>query len=394
MTPAASRGENFFSELPIHDLGIGRAAEYQPVPAADWWLALSDVRGSTQAIQEGRYRDVNFVGASSAVALLNLGRELEMPCVFGGDGVTLLLPARLVDRARESLAAVRTMSRAQFGLELRCGLVPLERVNDPAAPLRARRVRISGKYNQVFFAGSAISRAVRLLKEDPGYAVPESATAQADYSGLECRWNAVRPPAGGVHLLLLAPSESATLPEQLALLEECLAEVTRIYGDHDERHPMRGDRHSVSLNPLTTLREAKLASVGPWGRALVWAKILVRSWIGRICMALSVRAFGVDWGEYHREIRQQSDCVKMDDLFRMVLSGEADKLARLRDWLERQRQAGRLHYGTHASPSAILTCLVMDRQGRHFHFVDGSDGGYALAAIELKGQLKASAQRS
>lgn len=390
----AAPGERFFSELAVHELGIGRAEEYVPVPAADWWLALSDVRGSTQAIREGRYRDVNFVGASSAVALLNLARELEMPCVFGGDGVTLLLPARLVDRARESLAAVRAMARAEFGLELRCGLVPLARVNDPGSPLRARRVRISGKFSQVFFAGSAISRAVRLLKEDPGYAVPESATGQADYSGLECRWNSVRPPEGGVHLLLLAPSETAPLPEQLATLEECLAQVTRIYGDHDQRHPMRGDRHSVSLNPLNPLREAKLVPGGPLGRVLAWFKILARSWIGRVCMTLDLNAFGVDWGEYHRETRLQSDCVKMDDLFRLVLSGEPGKLARLREWLEMQRQAGRLNYGTHASPSAILTCLVMDRQGRHYHFVDGSDGGYALAALELKGQLKDEAQRS
>jgi hypothetical protein len=28
-------------------------------------------------------------------------------------------------------------------------------------------------------------------------------------------------------------------------------------------------------------------------------------------------------------------------------------------------------------------------QSRHVHFIDGADGGYALAALQLKGQLQA-----
>jgi hypothetical protein len=35
-----------------------------------------------------------------------------------------------------------------------------------------------------------------------------------------------------------------------------------------------------------------------------------------------------------------------------------------------------------------MTCLVFDRDGRQVHFVDGADGGYALAAKKMKERMK------
>jgi hypothetical protein len=35
-----------------------------------------------------------------------------------------------------------------------------------------------------------------------------------------------------------------------------------------------------------------------------------------------------------------------------------------------------------------MTCLVFSREN-HVHFIDGGDGGYALAAKELKSRIKA-----
>ena len=60
----------------------------------------------------------------------------------------------------------------------------------------------------------------------------------------------------------------------------------------------------------------------------------------------------------------------------------------LRTYLEGQRRAGRLVYGMHKSSEALVTCIVFSYNGNHVHFVDGSDGGYAMAARGLKAQLK------
>lgn len=45
-------------------------------------------------------------------------------------------------------------------------------------------------------------------------------------------------------------------------------------------------------------------------------------------------------------------------------------------------------YGLHQSDSALMTCSLFSlEESEHIHFIDGSDGGYALAARQLKQQL-------
>ena len=57
-------------------------------------------------------------------------------------------------------------------------------------------------------------------------------------------------------------------------------------------------------------------------------------------------------------------------------------------YLETERAADAIVYGLHASGAALITCFIRDYAGDHVHFVDGSDGGYALAARELKRRWK------
>jgi hypothetical protein len=245
---------------------------------------------------------------------------------------------------------------------------------------------------QFFFVGGALNEAVRSVKEHPEYLVSESATVAgmaADFTGLECRWNAVRPPAGAVHLVLVQTRPTLPLLEQLALLDRCLVKIAEIYGQAAERHPIPPGSYRLSSSPWQIARELRLKAptLGPWRRLRAW----VVAWIGNELAGIGMRwgfsFWGVDWRRYYKEVSVATDCLKVDDVFRVVLAGRPSQLASLHTWLESERASGRLWYGTHASPQAIMTCMVMDRLGKHFHFVDGSDGGYALAAVALKAQL-------
>src|SRR5688572_12050453 len=106
---AAADESGFFASLPeISDFGqVTHADVYREAPAT-WSLALTDVRGSTRAIEAGRYRDVNALGVASIVAVCNALPDVDVPYVFGGDGATLLVPG---SRAQPTAEALRGVAR-------------------------------------------------------------------------------------------------------------------------------------------------------------------------------------------------------------------------------------------------------------------------------------------
>jgi hypothetical protein len=93
--------------------------------------------------------------------------------------------------------------------------------------------------------------------------------------------------------------------------------------------------------------------------------------------------------QYRQSLIRRSDFRKFDGMLRMVLDAPAAAIPPLLAFLEQERARGALHYGVHRAPSAIMTCIVFSLQDdSHLHFIDGSDGGYAMAATQYKGQLK------
>ena len=64
---------------------------YSDVPD-DWWVIITDVVNSTQAISKGQYKEVNTAGAIAIVAITNQNLHEYVPFIFGGDGITLLTP--------------------------------------------------------------------------------------------------------------------------------------------------------------------------------------------------------------------------------------------------------------------------------------------------------------
>ena len=75
---------------------------------------------------------------------------------------------------------------------------------------------------------------------------------------------------------------------------------------------------------------------------------------------------------------------KFDDLLRMVVSTSKEQTFKLKSYLENEFKKGEIIYGLHKSDAALMTCLIFERHGKHAHFVDSSNGGYAVAAKEFK----------
>jgi hypothetical protein len=82
-----------------------------------------------------------------------------------------------------------------------------------------------------------------------------------------------------------------------------------------------------------------------------------------------------------------ADYRKFDDMLRLVLDLNIQQKSQLENFLDLEYKQGHIFYGLHSSSHALMTCMVFSAtQGKHLHFVDGAEGGYALAALQIKHQ--------
>ena len=151
----SGNSDRFYNELAsFYDFGeFVELNAYVPVPD-DWIVMIADVQGSTRAIEEGRYKDVNMVGAASITAVLNICGDIEVPFVFGGDGGTLAVPGSLRKAACDALIGLQAISQATFGLPLRVGAIPLADLRAQGTDVRVRKYELSSGNYLAMFAGA------------------------------------------------------------------------------------------------------------------------------------------------------------------------------------------------------------------------------------------------
>ena len=81
---------DFYSNLPVLTSFTEalKMENHHPVPA-DWFIAITDVVNSTEAIENGEYKAVNTAGGLATIAISNVNKSMDFPFIFGGDGSEL-----------------------------------------------------------------------------------------------------------------------------------------------------------------------------------------------------------------------------------------------------------------------------------------------------------------
>ncbi|GAB4215634.1 MAG: DUF3095 domain-containing protein [Synechococcales cyanobacterium] len=366
---------DFFDTIPTfqawRDLQV--AEDLPPLPD-DWLLLLTDIQGSTRAIEAGRYKEVNLIAAASIAAVLNVDRQIGIPFVFGGDGASLAIPPHLQEPASLALLATQRMAAEKFGLTLRVGQVPVGEVYRAGYGLRMGRLQISDHFQQAIFWGGGLTYAEKLLKDpqaqvryqlrDPG------GLLHADYSGLECRWQDVRSPKGEMISLMVEA-------QSLETYQGVFRQLERTYGSRAQRRPVLPQQLNLTFRHDRLSLEAKVHQRDP---EELWRENL----LGQVLMGLKLTVGKMPWGQYKELLSLTTDHEKLDDVLRVVVTGSPSQRQELCAYLEQGYEQGSLVYGVHVSDRGLLTCLVFERHGQQVHFVDTADGGYALAAKAMK----------
>jgi hypothetical protein len=385
---------NFYRDLAVLE-SFAEAIEtnrHTEVPG-DWWVVIADVIGSTKAIEAGAYKKVNTVGVACIAAVVNVDRSIEMPFVFGGDGATFAVPDTLRERVIPALREAQRLSREQFDLLLRVGLVRVSDLLDGGLSVRLAKIRLSPNITQPTFSGSGWEEAERIVKDPQAHGVlrvqEDEGLREGSFEGFECRWQGV-PSFHDHKLALLVAAVSGDADVNLATYRKVSDKIAQIYGDISSYHPLRAERMRLSFDPRELSHEwrVRASRLSLWGRVKYFARMLLLNLAGVYLFARKMDTKTVRWSHYTDEMVENSDFRKFDGMLRMVMDGSEAQYRDLREYLEGLHRAGALVYGMHRSREALLTCIVFSYNGNHVHFVDGSDGGYAIAARGLKAQLK------
>ncbi|MFT5395263.1 MAG: hypothetical protein ACI85N_000447 [Gammaproteobacteria bacterium] len=386
--------DNFYSKLPVHsDFSIvSDLSKYSKLPD-DWFIVSADIQNSTGAIKAGKYKAVNIVGVSIITAIKNISPLILLPSMFGGDGASLCIPSSLVEKAKKALIATKYMAEKQFGLNLRVGIVPIEVVRNAGHEVYVSRYKMSEHYNQAAFSGGGIEYAENLIKDDKEGQQFRfnniSEETSTDYSGLECRWDNI-PSKHGETIALIVKVIAPSIDEESKIYNDIIIKIQQIYGADDECQPIYEGGLSLTSNINKLKNEVRVRTHKESTFAVLnyWINLYIQNILGWIFMTFKLKVAGVSWGSYKSELISNTDFKKFDGVLRQVISGTKDQREELDAYLNEKYINKECVYGIHASDSALMTCMIDNRVGEHFHFVDAADGGYAIAALQMKEQIK------
>ena len=386
--------EHFYADLPVLDdfSAITDLSSYNKVPD-DWQLIIADISDSTRAIQSGQYKAVNILGVCVITSIVNIANPLPVPYIFGGDGATLCIPPDLVPQARTALIATRVLANRLYGLNLRVGLIPIEKIHKTGLKILVAKHRMSQYHIQAAFSGGGIEYAERLIKDETAgaaYRLQETDNVPAaDFSGLECRWDNV-PSKHGEIIALIVKALAPSIEMETIIYEKIITRVRQIYGDDDMCRPVYSTGLHATYDGKKLVHETRIRTFGLGKKSYIryWFKIRIQNVFGWLFMTFRLNAGGTAWGDYKKDLVSNTDFKKFDGVLRMVMSGTREQRQELIAELEQYYKNKECVYGIHVSDSALVTCLISKRSGYHYHFVDGAEGGYAMAAVAMKSQLK------
>jgi hypothetical protein len=392
-----SKTDNYYKDMaPVNFFSdIFNSKYLQKVPE-DWYVVITDVMDSTKAIEQGRYKDVNIAGGMAAIAICNAFNDMDFPFIFGGDGITFLIPENTHKLVRDILYSTKLKVKELFDLGLRTGIVPVRDLIAQGHDLTIAKLKISEYYNQAIISGSGIEHAEYLIKQkitrNPYLIYGTSdLSVVADFTGFTCRWRDIHSNKGETISTIIKIRKESNIDEE-TLFSEIAGKIHDIFGDVSEYHPLTKE----TLHPANTkeylVKEAKVTSGKRKG--LLFNLKLLRVYFElsatKLAMKYNLKIKSL-WYELNNLKQYEilsADFRKFDGMLKMILRCTPESRQKWQDYLEELYINNKIFYGVHISDRALMTCILHTGSKREVHFIDGADGGYALAAKQLKQQMK------
>jgi hypothetical protein len=331
--------DQFYAELPAHKMHLGELLLkdnlFNEVPS-DWYVVLTDIKGSTNAVLGGRHEDVNLIATGSIVSVLNIayGLNVTIPFFFGGDGATFIIPPNIIHRVMQALASYKINTQNTFNLELRTGMVAVEQIYAQGHHLHIAKFSSSASFHVPIVLGNGLNYAEQLVKGDDALLSDHPAqTEELDLSGMECRWDRVAPPQDREEIvtLLVTASDNA---KQSVSFSKVMNKIDEIYGPPRKRQPI-----SVAQLKLKTTFSNLGVEMQYRLKQIKWFK-LITNWL------TTVFAYFYFWTrrgrKYLKSLVEMADTLVIDGKINTVISGTIKQREELQQALNELEQEGAL----------------------------------------------------
>ncbi|MGB7854307.1 MAG: DUF3095 domain-containing protein [Pseudolabrys sp.] len=357
---------------------------FSPLPD-DWLIGVADVEQSTKAIQDNRYKAVNMAGAAVIAAIANAVDGRDFPFVFGGDGASFAVSPADGGIARQALAETATWVREDLDLTLRIGMVSVGEIRRNGHDVRVGRYAVSDNISIAMFSGGGVAWADAAMKRDEIGVPRASPGARPDLSGLSCRFEQFPTQYGQILSVLVLPADIQRMSAFRAAVRHI---ITMVEGSTECARPATREAMQLKWPPQGCDLEASASRKAGEPVGISKMKVYARTFLYFLIMRFNIRVGRFVPGKYLSEVVANSDFRKFDDALRMIVDCSPGMARRIEDTLAASEREGHIRYGCHRESAAIMTCFTPSpAHPSHVHFIDGAQGGYALAAAALKQRL-------
>ncbi len=376
----------FYSNIPIVEDSfidiIANKERFQKVPS-DWYVVVTDIENSTQAFDDGKYKAMNTISASTIAVAVNVAEDnkITVPFIYGGDGSIVVVPKEMIREVLGELVTLKNNTLKNFNLNLRVGAVEVSEIEEAGKEILVTKFLIAENYTQAVFIGDGLFYAEELIKRDKRLQTKiESEERPLDLEGLQCRWDTIQPPRGKTEALTLIIQSKKDMDTGTYL--KILHDIEEIYGNFNQRHPITPKQtyRFLSVGTLVKASKLKYGKIKP----LYIARKLIRSYLHSIVIALDIDITLFRHDDYTDEILTATDTLKIDGALKTIIAGTKRQREKLIEKLENREKRGQITFGYHVSRETTLTCYIHKRNQQYINLIDGKDGGYVQAAKMLK----------
>lgn len=204
-----SNTKYFYRDLPFiaNEEELFRDDSYHQIPP-DWLAIIADIKDSSQAIDEGQYKNINIISVAAIIGAKNACGDLDIPYIFGGDGAHIFIPPEKEEATKEALSLTKMRATEEFNLELRISFIPMKTIKENGGDIYLAKLQLSPSAFIAMSKGNGIEIAEHLTRTTEQFEIPmQRSTNYNAYEGFECKWDSIQSKRGEILTLIIQSAD-------------------------------------------------------------------------------------------------------------------------------------------------------------------------------------------